>query len=111
MMTTAMNKELKSVLDGIPSGMCIYRVDQGRLYPLYHNPAFFKVLWTSSVSMRMTATRCRKIWQVCWEAEKRCGIPAGFFTTNWGNTGGFASKVPDGSTTMEVSFCMLSTAM
>ena len=41
MMTTAMNKELKSVLDGIPSGMCIYRVDQGRLYPLYHNLAFF----------------------------------------------------------------------
>ena len=47
MMTTAMNKELKSVLDGIPSGMCIYRVDQGRLYPLYHNPAFFKVLGSS----------------------------------------------------------------
>ena len=47
MMTTAMNKELKSVLDGIPSGMCIYRVDQGRLYPLYHNLAFFKVLGSS----------------------------------------------------------------
>lgn len=46
-MTEAFYQELKDVLDSIPSGMCIYRVDQGRLYPLYHNPAFFEVLGPS----------------------------------------------------------------
>lgn len=47
-MTTVLNDELKAVLDSIPSGMCIYRVEQGCLYPLYHNPAFFKVLGPSN---------------------------------------------------------------
>ena len=46
-MTDVMNHELKAILDSIPSGMCIYRVEQERLYPLYHNPAFFKVLGPS----------------------------------------------------------------
>ena len=39
-----LTNELKAVLDSIPSGMCVYSVEQGRLYPLYHNPAFFEVL-------------------------------------------------------------------
>ena len=28
----------------IPSGLCIYQVHRGRLYPQYHNPAFYEVL-------------------------------------------------------------------
>ena len=40
----ALTKELISFLDSIPSGLCIYQVDQGQLSPLYHNPAFFEVL-------------------------------------------------------------------
>ena len=39
-----LNNKLKEVLDSIPSGMCIYRVERGQLYPMYHNPAFFDVL-------------------------------------------------------------------
>lgn len=39
-----LDNRLKAVLDSIPSGMCIYRVEKGKFYPLYHNPAFFKVL-------------------------------------------------------------------
>ena len=35
-----LNNKLKEVLDSIPSGMCIYRVERGQLYPMYHNPAF-----------------------------------------------------------------------
>lgn len=46
-MTEVLHHELKAVLESIPSGMCIYRVEQERLYPLYHNPAFFKVLGPS----------------------------------------------------------------
>ena len=47
-MTMALNNELKRILDSIPSGMCIYRVEQRKLYPQYHNPAFFKVLGSSN---------------------------------------------------------------
>ena len=39
-----LSQELRSVLDSIPSGLCIYQVHQGRLYPQYHNPAFYEVL-------------------------------------------------------------------
>lgn len=52
-MTEALNCELKEVLDSIPSGMCIYRVEKDRLYPLYHNPAFFKVLGPSNIHARI----------------------------------------------------------
>ena len=39
-----LTNELRAVLDSIPSGLCIYQVDRGRLYPQYHNPAFYEVL-------------------------------------------------------------------
>ncbi len=41
-MLMTLTNELKAVLDSIPSGMCFYSVEQGRLYPLYHNPAFLR---------------------------------------------------------------------
>ncbi len=43
-MKIVITNEIKDVLDCIPSGMCVYRVEQGWLYPLYHNPAFYRVL-------------------------------------------------------------------
>lgn len=39
-----LTNELRAVLDSIPSGLCIYQVHRGRLYPQYHNPAFYEVL-------------------------------------------------------------------
>ena len=47
-MKSMLTNELKAVLDSIPSGMCIYRVEQRKLYPLYHNPAFYKVLGSAN---------------------------------------------------------------
>lgn len=47
-MKPMLTNELKAVLDNIPSGMCIYRVEQRKLYPLYHNPAFYKVLGSAN---------------------------------------------------------------
>lgn len=43
-MKIVMTNEIKDVLDCIPSGICVYRVEQGQIYPQYHNPAFYRVL-------------------------------------------------------------------
>lgn len=39
-----LTNELRAILDSIPGGLCIYEVDRGKLYPQYHNPAFYEVL-------------------------------------------------------------------
>ena len=39
---TAMNP--KTVLDSIPCGLCVYRVEDGRMVPLFRNQAFFDIL-------------------------------------------------------------------
>lgn len=39
---TAMNPQ--TVFDSIPCGLCVYRIDGGRIVPLFHNHAFFEIL-------------------------------------------------------------------
>ena len=38
-MKIVITNAIKDALDCIPSGMWVYRMEQGWLYPLYHNPA------------------------------------------------------------------------
>ena len=28
----------------IPSGVCVYRLEDERIFPVYHNPAFYEIL-------------------------------------------------------------------
>ena len=36
--------ELSAILDGVPSGICVYRMENGRILPVFHNAAFYQVM-------------------------------------------------------------------
>lgn len=43
-MNRGFKKELEAILRNIPSGVCVYRLDDDRIFPVYHNPAFYEIL-------------------------------------------------------------------
>jgi PAS domain S-box-containing protein len=44
----ALLRQLQSVMEHIPGGMCVYRVDSDGIYPLVHNQAFFDIFGYSA---------------------------------------------------------------
>ncbi|MFR5582633.1 MAG: PAS domain-containing protein [[Clostridium] scindens] len=43
-MNKGFEKELEAILRNIPSGVCVYRLEDERIFPVYHNPAFYEIL-------------------------------------------------------------------
>ena len=46
-----LSKEIEDVLSKLPSGLCIYRLENGRICPVFHNPAFHRLLGYSKENM------------------------------------------------------------
>ncbi len=38
------SEAMERILSSIPSGLCVYRLDEGRILPVFHNPAFYEIL-------------------------------------------------------------------
>ena len=49
-----LTEKLKTVLNNIPSGLCIYQMKNGRIYPVFHNPAFYTILGYSDEHILQT---------------------------------------------------------
>ena len=46
-----LSKEIEDILNKLPSGLCVYRMENGRIYPVFHNPAFHKLLGYSKENL------------------------------------------------------------
>ena len=40
----ALKEELVATFSSIPSGLCVYRYENGRITPIFHNPAFYIIM-------------------------------------------------------------------
>ena len=52
--STALTRELRSLLDNMPGGLCVYRFDGEKLSPVFHNPAFYNLLGYSDEHIART---------------------------------------------------------
>lgn len=52
--STALTRELRSLLDNMPGGLCVYRFDGEKLSPVFHNPAFYSLLGYSDEHIART---------------------------------------------------------
>lgn len=52
--STALTRELRSLLDNMPGGLCVYRFDGEKLFPVFHNPAFYSLLGYSDEHIART---------------------------------------------------------
>ncbi len=48
----AIRAALFDTFSSIPSGLCVYRFDGGRISPLFHNPAFFEIMGYDQAHIR-----------------------------------------------------------
>lgn len=48
----ALKEELQITFSSIPCGLCVYQFDQGRIAPVFHNPAFYDILGYSQAHIR-----------------------------------------------------------
>lgn len=48
----ALKEELQATFSSIPCGLCVYRFDGRRLVPLFHNPAFYRIVGYSAEHIR-----------------------------------------------------------
>lgn len=39
-----LNKELQATFSNVPCGLCVYRLKEGKITPLFHNPAFYDIM-------------------------------------------------------------------
>ena len=46
----ALTAQMQSVMENIPGGMCVYRVDEDGIFPMVHNHAFFELLGYSDTN-------------------------------------------------------------
>ena len=47
-----LQETLQDTFSGIPSGLCVYRFDEKKIRPLFHNPAFYQVMGYSEEHIR-----------------------------------------------------------
>ena len=40
----ALKEELQTTFSRIPCGLCVYRMDGSKIYPVFHNPAFYEIM-------------------------------------------------------------------
>ena len=40
----ALKEELQETFSRIPCGLCVYKMDGNRIYPVFHNPAFYEIM-------------------------------------------------------------------
>lgn len=45
-------RELAKTFSAVPCGLCVYRYAGGRLFPLFHNPAFYEIMGYSEAHIR-----------------------------------------------------------
>lgn len=48
----ALKLELEETFSSIPCGLCVYRIEDGRISPVFHNPAFYEILGYSEAQIK-----------------------------------------------------------
>lgn len=55
----AVKEELQSTFASIPCGLCVYKLEGERILPLFHNPAFFRIMGFSEAHIRQVEAEMR----------------------------------------------------
>ncbi len=48
----ALRRRLQATFSNIPCGLCVYRLGGGRVFPIFHNPAFYEIMGYSEDHIR-----------------------------------------------------------
>ena len=48
-----MREDFKTTLSSIPCGLCVYRFERGKIFPVYHNSVFYEIMGYSEDHIRL----------------------------------------------------------
>ena len=48
-----MREDFKTTLSSIPCGLCVYRFERGKIFPVYHNSVFYEIMGYTEDHIRL----------------------------------------------------------
>lgn len=64
-------EEIKATFCNVPTGLCIYRVENEQIMPLFHNPAFFNIMGFTDEELEKALPPIASIISKCEKAQSK----------------------------------------